>query len=210
MRLHGASRSPGAIRCCLTRNDRHFVNGLLRDRTIPAIERETSLLLMIDFQTRLMPAIDERAAVIANARRLIDAAELLEVPILFTEQNTERLGATVPELRSHSSKLAHKMTFDAYRSSEFIDLLPDQRDLVVSGCEAHVCVLQSALGLMAAGRRVYLVRDAVGSRRPESKETAIRRLERNGAEIVTTEMVLFEWLGTAADHRLHKVIDLIR
>lgn len=81
---------------------------------------------------------------------------------------------------------------------------------MVSGCEAHVCVLQSALGLLAAGRRVYLVRDAVGSRRSESKETAIRRLERNGAEIVTTEMVLFEWLGTAADHRLHKVIDLIR
>ena len=178
---------------------------------MPAIQRETSLLLMIDFQTRLMPTIDEGAAVIANARRLIDAAEMLEVPVLFTEQNTEGLGATVPELQSHASKLAHKITFDACRSSEFIDLLPDQRDLVVSGCEAHVCVLQSALGLLAAGRRVYLVRDAVGSRRSESKETAIRRLERNGAEIVTTEMVLFEWLGTAADHhRLHKVIDLIR
>ena len=177
---------------------------------MPAIQRETSLLLMIDFQTRLMPTIDEGAAVIANARRLIDAAEMLEVPVLFTEQNTEGLGATVPELQSHASKLAHKITFDACRSSEFIDLLPDQRDLVVSGCEGHVCVLQSALGLLAAGRRVYLVRDAVGSRRSESKETAIRRLERNGAEIVTTEMVLFEWLGTAADHRLHKVIDLIR
>jgi hypothetical protein len=71
-------------------------------------------------------------------------------------------------------------------------------------------VLQSGLGLLAAGRRVYLVRDAVGSRRSESKETAIRRMERNGAEIVTTEMVIFEWLGTATDHRLRKVIDLIR
>jgi nicotinamidase-related amidase len=71
-------------------------------------------------------------------------------------------------------------------------------------------VLQSVLGLLAAGRRVYLVRDAVGSRRSESKETAIRRMERNGAEIVTTEMVVFEWLGTAADRRLRTVIDLIR
>jgi nicotinamidase-related amidase len=102
------------------------------------------------------------------------------------------------------------MTFDACRMPGFLDALPEGRDLVVAGCETHVCVMQTALGLIAAGRRVHLVRDAVGSRRAESKETAIRRLERNGAEIVTTEMVLFEWLGTAEDPRLRPVIDLIR
>jgi nicotinamidase-related amidase len=177
---------------------------------MPVLDRNTSTLLVIDFQSRLMPAIAEGDAVVANARRLIDAAELLGVPVLFTEQNAEGLGPTIPELRSETARLFHKMTFDACRMEGFIDALPTGRDLVVAGCETHVCVLQTVLGLIAAGRRVHLVRDAVGSRRAESKETAIRRLERNGAEIVTAEMVLFEWLGTAEDPRLRRVIDLVR
>jgi nicotinamidase-related amidase len=166
--------------------------------------------LVIDFQSRLMPAIDDAAAVVANARRLLDAAELLGVPMLFTEQNADGLGPTMPELRAPAAGLFHKMTFDACGMPGFLDVLPAGRDLVVAGCETHVCVLQTVLGLVAAGRQVYLARDAVGSRRAESKETAIRRLERNGAEIVTTEMVLFEWLRTADDPRLRRIIDLIR
>ena len=177
---------------------------------MPAVNRETSALLIIDFQSRLMPAIENGASVMANARRLIDAAELLRVPILFTEQNAQGLGGTLPELRSNTADLAHKMTFDACRMPGFLDALPDRADLVLAGCETHVCVLQTVLGLLSAGRRVYAVRDAMGSRRAESKETAIRRMERNGAEIVTTEMVLFEWLETAQDPRLRTVIDLIR
>lgn len=177
---------------------------------MPALDRDTSALLVIDFQTRLMPAIEHGAAVIANARRLLDGAALLGVPILFTEQNAAGLGGTVPELGSATAGRFHKMTFDACRMPGFLDALPDRRDLVVAGCETHVCVLQTALGLLAAGRRVCLVRDAVGSRRAESKETAIRRLEGNGAEIVTAEMVLFEWLRTAEDANLRRVIDLVR
>ena len=177
---------------------------------MPALDRDRSVLLIVDFQSRLMPAIENGAALTANARRLIDAAELLGVPIVVTEQNAEGLGPTLPELRSADARLVHKMTFDACRMPGFVDSLPARPDIVVAGCETHVCVLQTALGLLGAGRRVYLARDAVGSRRAESKETAICRLERNGAEIVTTEMVVFEWLGTAADPRLRKVIDLIR
>jgi nicotinamidase-related amidase len=182
----------------------------LKETLMPTIDRETSCLLMIDFQSRLMPVIEDSATVLANARRLIGAAELLQLPVLFAEQNAEGLGATVSGLRTDTAWLAHKMTFNACRMPGFVESLPDRPAFVVAGCEAHVCVLQSVLGLLAAGRRVYLVRDAVGSRRSESKETAIRRMERNGAEIVTTEMVIFEWLGTATDHRLRKVIDLIR
>ena len=177
---------------------------------MPALDRDTSVLLVIDLQSRLMPAIEDAAKIVANARRLLDAAELLGVPALFTEQNANGLGPTMPELRSETARLFHKMTFDACRVEGFLDMLPAERSLVVSGCETHVCVLQTALGLLAAGRRVYMVRDAVGSRRAESKETAIRRLEREGAEIVTTEMVLFEWPRTAEDPRLRRIIDLVR
>src|SRR5262249_26286599 len=130
---------------------------------MPALDRDTSALLVIDFQTRLMPAIQDGAAVVANARRLLNGAELLDVPVLFTEQNADGLGATLPELCSETVNLFHKMTFDACRMPGFLDALPDRRTLVVAGCETHVCVLQTALGLLAAGRRVCLVRDAVGS-----------------------------------------------
>ncbi len=177
---------------------------------MPAINRETSTLLIIDFQSRLMPAIEDGELVTLNARRLVDAAEMLRVPVVLTEQNAGGLGGTVPELRSDAARLIHKMTFDACRMPGFLDALPDRPDLIVAGCETHVCVLQTVLGLLGAGRRVYAVRDAMGSRRAESKETALRRMERNGAEVVTTEMVVFEWLGTAEDPRLRKIIDLIK
>ena len=177
---------------------------------MPIIDRETSALLIIDFQSRLMPAIEDGPAVVANARRLLDAAEMLGVPVLYTEQNVNGLGATVPELLSSAPSIAHKMTFDACRMPGFFEKLPDRPDLIVSGCEAHVCVLQTVLGLLGVGRHVFIARDALGSRRSESKETAIRRMERNGAEVVTTEMIVFEWLRTAGDPLLHDVLALIK
>jgi nicotinamidase-related amidase len=177
---------------------------------MPAIDSQNSALLVVDFQARLMPAIEDAASVLRNAGRLRDAAKMLGVPILFTEQNAKGLGPTVPELRPDSGRIAHKMAFDACRTPGFLEQLPDRANPVVCGCETHVCVLQSVLGLLRAGRQVFIVRDAVGSRRAESKETALRRMERNGAEIVTTEMVLFEWLGTAEDPHLRAVLDLVR
>jgi nicotinamidase-related amidase len=178
---------------------------------MPTLDRGASLLLIIDFQTRLMPPIEAGAAAVANAVRLLRAAEMLGVPVLFTEENPPGLGPTVPDLASFAAgRVAHKMSFDACREAGFLDRLADRRDIVVAGCEAHVCVLQTALGLIAAGRRVYLVRDAVGSRRAESKAAALRRLERHGAEIVTTEMVVFEWLATAEDPRLRAALALVK
>jgi nicotinamidase-related amidase len=177
---------------------------------MPAIDPERSVLLVVDFQSRLMPAIEDGATVIANARRMIDGAELFRIPILFTEQNTNGLGGTLPELRAATATVAHKMTFDACHAPDFMEALGDRTDVVVAGCEAHVCVLQTVLGLLKAGSRVFAARDAVGSRRSESKETALRRMERNGAEIVTTEMVLFEWLRTADDRRLRNILTLVK
>lgn len=175
------------------------------------IERSRSALLLIDFQSRLMPAIADGAAVIGNARRLSDAAQILDIPVLVTEQNAKGLGRTVPELLSgNEAPVFHKTSFDACRMPKFVDALPNRPDLVVAGCETHVCVLQSVLGLIETGRRVFLVRDAVGSRRVESKETAIRRLEQHGAEIVTTEMVIFEWLESSEHPRFRDALALVR
>jgi len=174
------------------------------------IDRETSFLLIVDFQSRLMPAIFEGERAVANARRLIEAAKLLEVPALFTEQNAKGLGGTVPALAPDAAALAHKMHFDACREPDFLARLQGQTNIVVAGCEAHVCVQQTVLGLLDAGRKVYVARDALGARHSESKETAIRRMERHGAEIVTAEMVVFEWLASADHPRFREAVSLIK
>jgi nicotinamidase-related amidase len=169
-----------------------------------------SALLVVDFQQKLMPAIDGAAAAVANARRLMAAADLLGVPVLLTEQNARGLGPTVPELAGGGHTVFPKMSFDACRAPGFRDVLPGRPDIVVAGCEAHVCVLQTVLGLLDLGRRVHLVVDAVASRRPLSKDTALHRLDRQGAQLVTTEMVLFEWLGNAEHPRFRDVLALVK
>lgn len=175
------------------------------------LSRDDSFLLVVDFQARLMPAIDGGDQAVASARRLIDAAGLLGVPCLFTEPNPDGLGATVADLApDEPSLIARKMTFDAVRTPGFLERLPADATLVVAGCEAHVCVLQTVLGLLGAGRRVFVVRDALGSRRPENKEAALRRVERHGAEVVTTEMVIFEWLGSAEHPCFRAAVALVK
>jgi nicotinamidase-related amidase len=176
---------------------------------MPIMRAETSTLLLIDFQAKLMPAIDHAAATLANARRLVDAAGLVGAPVLFTEQNPKGLGPTVAELAPDPSAVLPKMTFGAVGAPDFFERLAPGRDAVVGGWEAHVCVLQTVLALIEAGRRVFVVSDAVGSRRPESKEIALQRMARSGAEIVTMEMVVFEWLQTAGHPRFKEAIALI-
>ena len=174
------------------------------------IDREASALLVVDFQARLMPAIDGGAEAVANVRRLLAAAGLLDVPVTFTEQNPKGLGETVAELDAGAhGPVLHKMTFDACRAHP-AGRLTQRPSVVVAGCEAHVCVLQTVLGLLDAGQRVYVVQDAVGARRAESKAAALRRMERHGAEIVTTEMVVFEWLATADHPRFREAVALVK
>ena len=177
---------------------------------MPLIDPARSLLLVIDIQTRLMPAIADGDPVIANTERLIAAAGLLDVPSLFTEQNAGGLGPTVPALAPEPGAAFAKMSFGAAQAPGFLDRLPPDRDLVVAGCEAHICVLQTVLGLLQAGRRACVVADAVGSRRPENRAAGLARMAAHGAEIVTTEMVVFEWLGTARHPRFREAVKLIK
>ncbi len=174
------------------------------------IDPRRSLLLVVDFQSRLMPAIHEGELAVRNARRLIEMAGLIDIPCLFTEQNAKGLGPTIETLPVEKGRLVHKQFFDACRESGFLDRIPADGHIVVAGCEAHVCVQQTVLGLLEASRKAFVVRDAIGARQPESKETAVRRLERHGAEIVTTEMVIFEWLQTADHPRFRQAIALIK
>ena len=186
------------------------LSGLWKDSTMTTLDPARALLLVIDFQARLMPAIHEGERAVRNARRLTDAAALMGIPTLFTEQNRKGLGLTVDDLAVPDDGLVHKQFFDACREDGFLDRVPADAHVVVAGCEAHVCVLQTVLGLRSASRTTWVVRDAIGSRQPESKDAALGRMDHHGAEIVTTEMVAFEWLQSAEHPLFRQVVALIK
>lgn len=172
---------------------------------------DNSALVLIDFQARLIPAILDGEAVAARAQKLLSGAGILEVPVTFTEQLPDKLGSTLDALKPRPvDKLIVKSTFNACQSQAFLSALPGDRTLVVAGCEAHVCVLQTVLGLLDAGRKVALVEDAVGSRFASDRSAALSRMKAHGADIVTSEMVLFEWLGDADNLRFREVLALIK
>src|ERR1700759_1226570 len=125
-----------------------------------------AVLLLIDLQERLMPVIADHEVVVARAVRLAEAATLLDVPVRATEQNPAGLGSTVPPLSDYPQAVLAKTSFSAAGDPGFAALLPAGGDVVVAGVEAHVCVLQTVLDLLAAGRRVILAADATGSRAP--------------------------------------------
>jgi nicotinamidase-related amidase len=172
---------------------------------------QTSVLLLIDLQERLMPAVQGADIVIANALKLASAARLLAIPVLATEQNPHGLGPSMASLRPIVEATLGKDYFDATRETAWSAFLPAGRsDFIVAGCEAHVCVLQTVMGLVRLRRNVRVVVDAIGSRTEANREAAARRAHVAGAELVTTEMVIFEWLETSRHPKFHDVLKIVR
>lgn len=178
------------------------------------IDRHQSLLLIVDVQEKLAPAIHEGAAAIANNRRLLAAADHLDVPIVVSEQYVRGLGPTVQDLQPLPPRAQRfeKMHFSCAREPGFLYLLAasGRRQIIVTGMETHVCVLQTVLGLLEAGYAVCLVEDAASSRTPANRSAAIARMREAGAGIVTTEMVLFEWLERAGTDEFRTLLPLIK
>lgn len=170
-----------------------------------------SVLIVIDFQERLLPVIDDGAAVLKRGAILAQAANVLGIPVIGTAQNPSRLGGNVPEIGRFIDQLIEKDDFNACASAGFLQALPPSRDqLLVTGCEAHVCVLQTVLGLLADKREVRVIADAVGSRRALDKEVALQRASRAGAQILTSEMVMFEWLRDCRHPAFKQLLGLIK
>jgi nicotinamidase-related amidase len=196
------------------------------------LDPQDSQLVLVDYQQRLMPAIHDGAAVIANAVRLARLAQLLQVPAFLTEQNPAGLGETVAELRPLVGKAIAKMAFGA--AQDLMPLLrpparpagnarslpkhlqkssqaaPERSTVVIAGCEAHVCLLQTALGLLEEELEVWVVTDACSSRTERNRDAAFDRLAGAGCELVTTEMVLFEWLRSADHPAFEGVLALVK
>ncbi len=203
------------------------------------LDAQDSQLVLVDYQTLLMPAIFEGPLVLANALRLARMAQLMEVPLWATAQNPTRLGDNMPELGAlvteAGGRTLAKMSFGACADglAEWLrppernrpaggnarslpkhlqkavpPAAPERHSIVVAGCEAHVCLMQTALELLEQEFDVWVVTDACGSRTERNRDAAFDRLAGNGAELVTTEMVAFEWLRSA-DHPLFKQVQAL-
>jgi nicotinamidase-related amidase len=177
--------------------------------TAERMNAQASTLVLVDYQQRLMPLIDSHEAVLNEALRLADAASLLDVPIVGTQQNPAGLGHNDVRIRQRCASTLDKMHFDACEDG-LVAALGERRDVVLAGCEAHVCLLQTGLGLLRAGRRVWVVAPACGSRLPTDRALALERLARAGAAIVSVEMVLFEWLHDCRHPQFKNVLAVIK
>lgn len=197
------------------------------------LNSKESQLVLIDYQTRLLPAIHEGQLVVAQALKLAQIAKLLRVPTLGTEHNPESLGHNDPALKALCAQTLVKTHFNACAEG-LGDMLRDigtpkpspnarsmpkhmqkepenQRPTVVmAGMETHVCFLQTALSLLEEEFDVWVVTDACGSRKERDRDAAFDRLAGNGAELVTVEMVAFEWLESSDHPQFKAVLDLIR
>ena len=182
-----------------------------------ALTRERTVLVVCDVQDRLFPAMDaeHREEVMRNIKVLATSARRLRLPILVTEQYPKGLGHTLPELMETlgpETEPHEKVTFSCYGADTFRAWLETTgaRQIVLTGIEAHVCVLMSALDLVAAGHTVHVVADAVTSRSQANWRLAMEQLRQAGAFVTTTETVLFQLLRQGDTDEFRELARLIR
>jgi nicotinamidase-related amidase len=178
------------------------------------IKAQDSVLIVIDMQERLVSAMVEPDHTIKNTRLLLQVAEKTMVPALLTEQYPEGLGATISTIRNAAgqSLVLHKVHFSCMQDSGFVTAFTslNRPQVILTGMEAHICVVQTAASLADAGYEVFVVSDAIASRTSENKNACLTRLNAAGVSIVTTEMVIFEWLGQAGTSAFKEILLLIK
>jgi nicotinamidase-related amidase len=182
------------------------------------LEPESSLLLVVDVQERLAAAMPQSSMelLVANAGLLLEAARLLSVPVVASEQYPKGLGPTVvalaDRLRSAHVQPIDKLSFDAVDEPRVAHAISahSPRAVVVVGMETHVCVFQTARHLARRGYVVYVVADAVASRREEHRTLGLSLCERAGAVAIPAESVVFDWLRFAGTNEFKKISRLLR
>jgi nicotinamidase-related amidase len=178
------------------------------------LNKEDAVLLVIDIQERLAVVMKDKDRVVKNTQHLIELAKMTKMPVVVTEQYPKGLGRTVPELGSVLPENApiEKISFDCCGQSGFVEELKahGKKTVIVTGMETHICVLQTALGLLRAGVNVHVVQDAVCSRTEENWRTGIEFMRDAGAVVTCTETVLFQLLKVAGTEEFKKISQRIR
>jgi nicotinamidase-related amidase len=175
---------------------------------------QETLAIGIDYQERLIPAIHDKETLIRNSRLLFSGLEILEVPVIVSRQYPKGLGDTVPEIREVTGKatVRDKTSFSCYQDSTIRTMVhaAGRRNIVLSGTETHVCVLQTAVDLRADGFRVSIVADCAGSRKPDDKKYGLKRAAGEGVTLVTYEQLLFELLAGATSPAFKSLAALLK
>jgi nicotinamidase-related amidase len=181
------------------------------------LSEKNSLLIVVDLQTKLSAAMSESDAELmtTNVGSLVEAAGLLSIPVLLTEQYPKGLGSTdaaITDLLSEDTLIFDKTGFSCCAAEGFTDTVAstDRKQIILVGQETHVCVLQTALELIQLGYQVHIVEDAVCSRKAEHKFYALQRMQQQGATITNYESVLFEWVKDSTHPEFKKISGLLR
>ena len=181
------------------------------------LESGLAVLVVVDVQEKLLPAIESSPpdSIIDAAGRLIKAARILDIPIIYTEQYPKGLGPTdsrIKGLMPPESKPIEKTACSCWRDAAFREALQatDREQVILVGVETHVCIQQTALDLIRVDYVPFVAADAVGSRRPGDAETALRRMQNAGAEISTAESIIFELIERCDHPRFKAILELIK
>lgn len=175
------------------------------------LEREDAALIVIDVQERLLPAMANREALLANLVKLVRFANLLKIPVLATEQI--KLGPTVAEITDVVPEIETftKVEFDALRNPQFAERLNalGKGTLIVAGIEAHICVTQTVIHVLPR-HRVHVIADAISSRAEENRRVAVARMQSAGAIVSSTEMLMYELLQRAGTDEFRAVLEMVK
>jgi nicotinamidase-related amidase len=183
-------------------------------RDVGIIDRKKCALVIVDVQEKFRPVIFEIERVVDNAKKLIEGAKILGIPIIVTEQYPKGLGCTVNEIKSllEEYKPIEKLSFSCFGEESFIETLEKLgvTDLIIFGIEAHVCITKTILDAISRGYRVHLVTDAVSSRSEYNWKIAIERARQAGAFLVSTEMILFQLMDSAGTEEFKRISKIIK
>ncbi|MFP4439431.1 MAG: hydrolase [Chloroflexaceae bacterium] len=178
------------------------------------LQVENSALLVIDVQGKLAQMMHEQEQLFGNLQKMVRGAQVLELPIIVTEQNPEGLGPTIPELAQFlpDTPSISKMSFSCCGNSEFMQAIKalGRRQLLMTGIETHICVYQTTRELLERGYEVEVVTDAVSSRTPANKAIGLQRMQEAGARMTSSEMALYELLQVAEGPQFKEILKLVK
>lgn len=180
------------------------------------LSKENTLLLVIDIQEKFRNVILEFDRVINNTKKLIRVCNILNIPIIVTEQYPKGLGKTVKEIQDNLDKFdfIEKTAFDCFNDNSFMELMNKKfkniKNIIVCGIEAHVCVFQTALSALNNSRIVHLAADATSSRKKSDYEIALQRLQQEGIKLTSTEIILFQLIKDSKDKNFKKISEIVK
>ncbi|MFQ5612170.1 MAG: hydrolase [Anaerolineae bacterium] len=175
---------------------------------------ENTVLLVVDVQGKLAHLMHGKDALFENLQKIIKGAQVLQVPILWAEQNPDGLGPTIPEVARHlaGAQPISKLSFSCCGSDRFVQALNalNRRQVLVAGIETHVCVYQTTLDLLELGYEVQIVTDAVSSRTAENRQIGLERMKEAGARLTSAETALFELLKVAEGTQFKQILEIVK